>query len=171
MSRFVVSISSFTYLLYNKLQVFLCHTMRMENNKELIVTHVFDAAPERVWGAWTTPEQIAQWFAPGVVMDVSELDVKTGGHFRFADPGDPASGEYTGTYITVKPLEELSFSVIDFSRTDDPAGISAGFKIKFEKIDEQTKMSLTSIPPENSYDKSTFDAWAACFKRLENVIK
>ncbi len=142
----------------------------MENN-ELIVTRVFDAPAETVWKAWTTPEQIAQWFAPGVIMDVRELDVRPGGHFRFADPDDKDGGEYTGTYITVKPFEELSFSVIDFSLTDDPAGVSAGFKIMFESMGAQTKMTLTSIPPENSYDKTAFDAWSACFDRLADVIK
>lgn len=138
---------------------------------ELVVTRSFDAAPELVWKAWTTPELIAQWFAPGVVMEVRELDVRPGGTFRFGDPADPASGEYTGTYITVEPLRELSFSVIDFSMTDDPAGISAGFKIEFEGVGDQTRITLTSIPPENSYDKNTFDAWTGCFERLAAVIQ
>jgi uncharacterized protein YndB with AHSA1/START domain len=138
---------------------------------ELVVTGVFDAPCELVWKAWTTPEQIAQWFAPGTVMDIRELDVRPGGHFRFADPNDKNSGEYTGTYITVEPLQELSFSVIDYSQTNDPAGITAGFKIKFESVGEQTRMTLTSIPPKNSYNKTTFDAWSACFDRLAKVIK
>ncbi len=142
----------------------------MENTNELHVTRVFDSACEAVWGAWTTPEIIAQWFAPEIVMDVRELDVCQGGHFRFADPNDPSSGEYTGTYITVEPLKELSFEVIDYSH-GDPLGQKAGFKVVFEAIGTQTKMTLTAIPPENSYDKATFDAWRGCFDRLANAIK
>ena len=143
----------------------------MNNNKELIVTRLYSAPIELVWKAWTTPEQIARWFAPGIVMEVRELDVRPGGHFRFADPSDKVSGEYTGTYITVEALKELSFKVVDFSMTADPAGITAGFNIEFEVIGTQTRMTLTSIPPENSYDKSTFDAWTTCFDRLADVIK
>ncbi len=139
----------------------------MEN--ELIVTHVFDASCERVWKAWVTPEEIGQWFAP-VVMDVRELDVRPGGHFRFADPNDVDGGEYTGTYITVDPLHELSFSVIDFSVTNDPSGVKAGFKIVFERMGEQAKITLTSLPPEE-YHKETVDAWSACFERLATVIR
>ncbi len=140
----------------------------MDKN-ELIVTKIFDAPCELVWKAWTTPELISKWFAPGIVMEVLELDARPGGHFRFADPNDKTSGEYTGTYITVKPLEELSFSVMDFS--SDSKGIEAGFKIVFESLGEQTKITLTSIPPENSCDKTTFDAWTGCFDRLAEVIK
>ena len=142
----------------------------MENNNELVVTKSFDTPCEKVWEAWTSPALIAQWFAPGVVMDVRELDVRPGGHFRFADPNDKEQGEYTGTYITVEALKELSFEVVDYSH-NDPMGVKAGFKIIFESVGEQTKMTLTSMPPENSYDKETFVAWTGCFDRLANVIK
>lgn len=140
-----------------------------ENNKELVVTKVFDAPCELVWKAWITPELIAQWFAPGIVMDVRELDVRPGGHFRFGDPNNKTAGEYTGTYIVVKPCTELSFYVMDFS--EDPTGIAAGFKAVFEELGKQTKVTLTSIPPENSYDKGASDAWVGCFERLAKVIK
>ena len=143
----------------------------MEHTKELIVTRVFDAPCEVVWKAWTTPEQIAQWFSPGIVMDVRELDVRPGGHFRFADPNDKESGEYTGTYTTVEPEKELSFNVTDFSQTHDLAGVIAGYKVVFESAGEQTKMTLTAVPPEDSYDQTTFDAWTGCFERLAAVIK
>jgi uncharacterized protein YndB with AHSA1/START domain len=141
----------------------------MGSSNELVVTKVFDAPCEGVWEAWTTPQLIARWFAPGIVMDVRELDVRQGGRFRFADPSEPNAGEYTGTYITVEPLKELSFSVMDYSRTDHPAGEHAGFKVVFEAIGAQTKLTLTSIPPEN-YHKETFDAWSGCFERLANTI-
>lgn len=142
----------------------------MESTNELIVTRVFNASCELVWNAWTTPELIAQWFAPGLHMEVRELNVRPGGHFRFAELGSDDTSEYTGTYITVRPFEELSFKVMDFSQTADPAGIPAGFKIEFERVGEHTRMTLTSIPPEDSYDKSTFDAWSGCFDRLATVI-
>jgi uncharacterized protein YndB with AHSA1/START domain len=143
----------------------------MENTNELLVTKVFNATPERVWKAWTTPGEIAQWFAPGLVMEVRELDVRPSGQFRFADPSDKDSGEYTGIYTTVEPFQKLSFNVVDFSQSSDSEGVKAGYKVEFEKIGEQTKMSLTSVPPENSNDKTTFDAWSACFDRMEKVIE
>jgi uncharacterized protein YndB with AHSA1/START domain len=96
--------------------------------------------------------------------------VRPGGHFRFADPVEPEGGEYTGTYITVEPLKELSFEVIDYSHRD-PEGEKAGFKVIFESLGEETKMSLTAIPPENSYDENTFNAWTGCFERLAEVIR
>lgn len=138
---------------------------------ELSVSKVFDAPVERVWGAWTTPSLIARWFAPGVVMDVRELDVRVGGKFRFADPAEPDGGEYTGTYMTVEPLKELSFDVVDYSRDEHVQGERAGFKVVFENMGAQSKITLTSVPPENSFHQETHDAWTGCFERLANVIK
>lgn len=150
----------------------------MQNNEpnDLLVTRVFDAPCERVWDAWTKPELITQWFAPGVVMDVRELDVRVGGHFRFADPDDKDSGEYTGEYVTVSPLQELSFTVMDYSL--DPEGEAAGFKVVFEELGKQTKVTLTSIPapatpaPAPSPRAGSAEAaWNGCFDRLAKVIQ
>ena len=149
----------------------LVYWAHMEQGNELVVTRIFDAPCELVWKAWTTPEIIAQWFAPGIAMDVRELDARPGGHFRFADPAEPGAGEYTGIYLTVEPLKELSFAVKDYSRIDHPAGESAAFKVVFESMGAQAKITLTSIPPEDSYDKQAFDAWSACFERLDSAIK
>jgi uncharacterized protein YndB with AHSA1/START domain len=139
-------------------------------NEELLVTYTFDALVQVVWNAWTAPELIARWFAPGIEMDVRELDVRPGGHFRFADTAEPDGGEYTGTYLTVDPLKELSFSVVDYSRTEHAMGEKAGFKIVFEEQDGKTVLSLTSVPPA-PFHQETFDAWTGCFQRLANVIQ
>ena len=141
----------------------------MREPNELVVTKVFDAPVEKVWSAWTTPELIARWFEPSGTMEVRELDMSVGGKLRFADPNDTESGEYTGTFTNVEPTKEFSFEVMDYSM--DPAGIPAGFKVAFEESSQQTTMTLTSIPPENSYDKQTFDAWTGCFERLAKAIQ
>ncbi|HEY1064432.1 MAG TPA: SRPBCC domain-containing protein [Candidatus Saccharimonadales bacterium] len=148
--------------------------MQNDGKSEFLVTRVFDAPCELVWNAWTTPDLIAKWFAPGIVMDVREFDVRPGGHFRFADPNDENSGEYTGKYITVNPLQELSFSVMDYS--EDSSGVEAGFKVVFEELGTQTKIILTSITPPSldaldARSEGAQEAWNGCFDRLEKVIQ
>lgn len=91
-----------------------------------MVTRVLDADCKIVRDARTMLSQIAQWFAPDVVMDVRELDVRPVVHFPFADLGSNEKGEYTGTYITAKPLQEISYDVIDFSYSNDVAESEQG---------------------------------------------
>ncbi|MGA7386073.1 MAG: SRPBCC domain-containing protein [Methylocella sp.] len=42
-----------------------------------------DAAPEKVFKAWTEPEKITRWFGPGQVAVLhAETDARAGGRYR-----------------------------------------------------------------------------------------
>ncbi|MET9043338.1 SRPBCC domain-containing protein [Streptomyces sp. NPDC002387] len=64
------------------------------------LTRTLDAPAAKVWQAWTTPDQYAQWAyaAPGSV----EMDVRPGGTWK-ATVVTPDGGEYplTGSYLEV----------------------------------------------------------------------
>ena len=32
--------------------------------RDLVITHIFDAPVERVWQAWSDPEDVKQWWGP-----------------------------------------------------------------------------------------------------------
>lgn len=50
----------------------------------LTVRRTLDAPRERVWKAWTDPEQVTQWWGPnGFTTTVHEIDVRPGGVWRF----------------------------------------------------------------------------------------
>ncbi|WP_436491845.1 SRPBCC family protein [Actinokineospora sp. HUAS TT18] len=55
------------------------------SEQRVVLSHRFDAPRDRVWRAWTEPEQVSQWWGPdGVQVPVSsiELDPHTGGTFK-----------------------------------------------------------------------------------------
>ena len=52
--------------------------------REIVLTRVIDAPPERVFQAWTDPKQITQWFSPeGFRNETLEIDIRPGGRWRF----------------------------------------------------------------------------------------
>jgi len=52
----------------------------MPDNKELILTRVFDAPREMVFKAWTDPDMVKQWWGPrGVTNPICEVDATPGG--------------------------------------------------------------------------------------------
>lgn len=54
----------------------------------LTIRRIFDASRERVWEAWTDPEQVAQWWGPdGFTNTVEKMDVRPGGVWRFVMHG------------------------------------------------------------------------------------
>jgi uncharacterized protein YndB with AHSA1/START domain len=50
------------------------------SDRDLVLTRVINAPPEKVYKAWTDPELLKQWFAPlPYTTPVAELDVRPGG--------------------------------------------------------------------------------------------
>lgn len=79
---------------------------------ELVITRVFDAAPDVVFKAWTDPRQIAQWWGPkNFTNPVCELDVRSGGAWRIVMRA-PDGMEYisAGVYSEVVKPERLVFT-------------------------------------------------------------
>jgi len=72
---------------------------------ELVLERIFDASPDKIWKAWTTPDQLMQWFAPlpwRVTQAVIEPVV--GGAFTFTMQGP--EGEIMpndGVFLLVEP--------------------------------------------------------------------
>ena len=55
---------------------------KVANKPSLTLKRRLNAAPEKVFAAWTDPEKIVKWFGPdpGPVKS-AVLDVRTGGHY------------------------------------------------------------------------------------------
>jgi uncharacterized protein YndB with AHSA1/START domain len=76
---------------------------------ELELERLIKAPRERVFEAWTKPEQMVQWFAPKPFqLVISEMDFRPGGRFVMAMRGP--NGEefpFSGTYREIVPPERL----------------------------------------------------------------
>ena len=79
--------------------------------KELTLTRIFDAPPERVWQAWTDPRILAQWWVPkGMAAPVCQLDVRPGGKLLIHLSGYGRINPVKGTFQEVVKGERLVFT-------------------------------------------------------------
>lgn len=79
------------------------------NDRELVLTRLIDAPPEKVYRAWTDPALLMQWFAPQpYTTPRAELDVRPGGAnliiMRGPDGNDMPN---RGVYLEVVPNRRL----------------------------------------------------------------
>jgi uncharacterized protein YndB with AHSA1/START domain len=52
---------------------------------EFIISRAFQAPRERVWKAWTDPQELARWWGPaGVSVQILTLELRPGGIFHYA---------------------------------------------------------------------------------------
>jgi uncharacterized protein YndB with AHSA1/START domain len=85
----------------------------MVNTKTLHITRIFDAPRERVWQAWTDPQELKKWWGPkDFTAPHIQNDLRTGGKYLYAMHG-PAGSEFDkdmysgGEYIEVIPMEKI----------------------------------------------------------------
>lgn len=83
----------------------------MSNTHSLRIASVINAPRSKVFAAWTTPEILAQWFAPGPRNPFPEgLDVRPGGKYRIVMKGEEDSPVAVGEYREVVANEKLVFT-------------------------------------------------------------
>ncbi|HEX3871150.1 MAG TPA: SRPBCC family protein [Pirellulales bacterium] len=87
-------------------------------SNEIRITRVYDAPVADVWGAWTDPDQVAQWWGPrGFTLTTHSKDLRPGGHWKYTMHG-PDGVDYPNTthYFEVEPHAKL---VYDHGGSDD----------------------------------------------------
>ena len=90
---------------------------------EIVVTRVFDAPRERVWRAWTEPEELARWWGKRGWTTPPEsvtMDVRIGGEFSLLSVSDEDGSEMRvdTTYREIVVPERLSFGEATVTLTD-----------------------------------------------------
>lgn len=77
----------------------------------LRVTRVFDAPRERVFRAWTDPDQFARWFTnPGSTFTILEFDAREGGSYAVEGSYEGEVWRVDGTWREVRFPERLVFT-------------------------------------------------------------
>ncbi|MBI1938669.1 MAG: SRPBCC domain-containing protein [Ignavibacteriales bacterium] len=98
-------------------------TVKETEQKELVITRIFDAPRELVWKAWTEPERLARWWGPkSFPIAVNKLDLRSGGIFHYSMQASPDNvwwGRFV--YQEVIPPEKLVF-ISSFS--DEQCGVT-----------------------------------------------
>ncbi len=154
------------------------------SNKELFITHLFDAPREAVFEAWTDAEQLKHWYAPdGCTIEFKTIDVTPDGGFHSC-VHDPIHGDcwIKGRYIIVLPPEKLVFTMV-LSDADGNfvTSVEAGkpedwpeetvTTVTFEAAGEQTKVSVhQTVLEEEAKKTGAYQSWIKMFNRLNLLL-
>jgi uncharacterized protein YndB with AHSA1/START domain len=80
----------------------------------LTIKRRINAAPSKIYAAWTDPEKLAAWFGPSKVKEGSlqaETDLRVGGRYRISfDATDGEHFQVGGVYREIVPNELLVMS-------------------------------------------------------------
>jgi uncharacterized protein YndB with AHSA1/START domain len=78
---------------------------------DMIVTRTFDAPQERVWRAWSDPDEVMRWWGPhGFTSPTCRMDFREGGTTLVCMRSDQGWELYnTWTYRSIEPMARIDF--------------------------------------------------------------
>lgn len=143
----------------------------METGGGLHVERHFEAPRERVFAAWTDPEEIRVWFGgPEVVVEAAEVDLRVGGRYAITvrEP-DGGTTEVSGRYLEVRVPEKLVFTwrVRGSLRLPDENTVT----VEFHDLGGRTRIVLDHAPfPDAETRERHAAGWAACLDGIAGLL-
>ena len=137
----------------------------------LTIKRRINAAPAKVYAAWTDPEKLAAWFGPSKVREGSvqaETDLRAGGSYRISFHA--TDGEYSqvgGVYREVVPNERLVMSWAWHSTPERESQLTISLK-------PDGAGTLLTLHHEQFFDEAARDGhekgWTELLGKLERSL-
>ncbi|MES2070154.1 MAG: SRPBCC domain-containing protein [Pseudomonadota bacterium] len=134
---------------------------------ELSLNKLCKAPVGRVFAAWSTPEQLQRWFAPGELsVPQADVDFRVGGAYRIVmRRHDGQHHIIGGVYREIVPNERLCFTWCW-----EGSEVTTDVEITFRPAGEQTELTELTLthrqfPTEEMRDKHK-DGWEGSLVKL-----
>ncbi len=150
----------------------------------LRMTRTFDATPDRVFAAWTDPDQFGQWFGPvGMKTVQCDIDARVGGAWRLMGegrqiPGTQSQGRVrptvSGKYLEVEPPGRLVFTWAWHEKDDfaSPRGQESVVTVLFKPVGERTEMIFTQAVLKDEQSLAAHRrGWTESFDKLNDFVR
>lgn len=138
----------------------------------LRITRTFDASRERVYAAFTKPEELEKWFGPQSVKAViHQLDARPGGAYSLTMT-HPDGEEFplSGVYREVIPGEKLVYTWI--WGEGEFAGVETLVTLVFKDLGGKTELTLThEMLPSSLAREKHQEGWSGSFDCLEAEVE
>jgi uncharacterized protein YndB with AHSA1/START domain len=142
-------------------------------DQEVLITRIFDAPRERVFQAWTDPDQVAAWFGPAHVDTPRErirIDLRVGGRYELTMVRRDGGGEFAIGYDIIELVEpEL---IVLRSDPMPEAGMHEPTVVRVELHDhgDRTRMTLSDAPQPPAGRDHAEAGWNAAFDKLAAFV-
>ena len=135
----------------------------------LQIRRTFQAPREKVFRAWTDPDQMKHWFAPTADYETTaEVDLRVGGKYRIQmKHTDGSIHTAVGEYREISEPEKLVYTW----SWEDGSTSGSLVTVKFRDLGSATELLLTHerFPTAELRDKHG-QGWNGCLVRLEEHL-
>lgn len=148
------------------------------SDRDLILTRIIDASPEKVFRAWTEPDLLKQWFAPlPWTTPVAETDVRPGGASLIVMRG-PDGKEFPnrGVYLEVVKNQRLVFTDAYTKAWEPSEKPFMTVILTFENDGGKTRYTALvrhwTVADREAHEKMGFhQGWGMCTDQLAALVE
>lgn len=142
--------------------------MKAQEDTTLVIKRLIKASRDRVYAAWTDPDQIGKWFGPKeITTRLIEIDPRVRGKYRW-DLTSPEGEEMTayGEYRELQPNRKIVFTW-QWADDEDWKDHTSVVTIELEDAEGGTELHFRheNLPSEASRDRHT-EGWNSLLDRL-----
>lgn len=136
------------------------------SDNHLTVERTFDAPRGRVYQAFTDPDELEAWYAPGpMTTEVHEFDLEADGAFSISMRGGEGPHDVEGTFLEVVENERLKHT------WRGPSGAETVVTVTFEDADPGTRIVLTHEEFDSAEAVRThLEGWVGIYEKLADYL-
>lgn len=146
-------------------------TLDAKSQSTLQIKRTFAAPRERVFRAWTDPEELKKWWGPpGYATPSAEVDLRVGGKYRFGMRKLPDGEMFylSGTYREVRPPEKLVYT---WRWEAKPEYGETLVTVEFHDRGGSTEVVLThELFPDEKARGEHERGWGGCLDKLAKIF-
>jgi uncharacterized protein YndB with AHSA1/START domain len=137
-------------------------------DKEILITRIFEAPREQVFRAWADPDEVAAWFGPehfDTPRDKISIDLRVGGRYELTMVQRDNGAEFPIGYDVVEVIEPELLVLRSDPMPDVGMHEPTVVRVEFHDHGDRTRMTLTDGP----YPAGRAHAeagWNAAFEKL-----
>jgi uncharacterized protein YndB with AHSA1/START domain len=131
----------------------------------LVVRRRINATPEKLFAAWTQPEQLMRWWGPqGVACTAAEIDLRVGGTYRIANQFPDGTVIWiAGVFEVIEPPRRLTYTW----RLESQSGLVERVTVCFEGLGASTEVVITHERIANETARTSHEqGWDGCLDKL-----
>jgi uncharacterized protein YndB with AHSA1/START domain len=142
-------------------------------DQEVLITRIFDAPRERVFRAWTDPDEVAAWFGPEHMDTPRErirIDLRVGGRYELTMVRRGGDSEFSIGYDIVELVEPelivLRSDPIPEMGMPEPTVV----RVELHEHGGGTRMVLSDGPHPPQARGHAQGGWNAAFDKLAGLV-
>lgn len=140
-------------------------------NREVLITRIFDAPRERVFRAWTDPDEVAAWYGPeqfNTPRETIHIDLRVGGRYELTMIQRGSGAEFPARYEIIELVEPELIVLRSDPMPEFGMPEPTITRVEFHDHGDKTRMTLVDGPYPESVQAEA--GWNASFDKLAALL-